>query len=165
LQAIDAEKAREYRECVIRWEECYQLINNCLISIDDWYAYYLTVLEGSDVGIAPVAYDGHDLKHLRTVFEVLKLAQEGAETERQNSLNRLYNKRDRTASKLAPLRVGRDAVRQRIGDDRWRNNPKPKMDYAMQMLDFRAELEALNVTITGIEALAFINNLILSATR
>ena len=80
------------------------------------------------------------------------------------ALESLIDRRDRLLSmskreetkllrKLQPQWESRDEAKQRMGSDRWKNNPRPKHDFSSMRTDLEAELRDVQEAILSLEEL------------
>jgi hypothetical protein len=149
-EAIGFEKSRDYAACAEKWEEAFGLFNDIILRIDLWYAKYISFEPSSD---NRQMEDSHDVNQLEKLFENLHLTRDDTERERNRASERLKGQIARITEKLNPLRNDRDRVKAKWGEERWNNNPAPKLTYAERIVALGKELEEIRNALQRIEAL------------
>ena len=129
--AVAAGKDRNWVQVPVLWQEAYDLINRTLENTSEWWAI---LLSASDQVPTPAdLQDGHSYALLVELLDSLHILQETTERERQAALRLLDKNLKKVQEKLSPLQEGRQNAMTAMGEDRWNNNPRPKMDYAERM--------------------------------
>lgn len=143
--------------CASSWCEAYSILNLTLRTMDPWLALLLDYEEnglGNVAGAtAPPLNDRHDPKQLHQLQDVITMVEQTIEEKRHNALG-LMDERMRVINhRLQPLRNDRDRVRHRIGDERWVNNPAPRMTYAEMIIALHNEKIQLQKAIADVSSL------------
>ncbi len=97
----------------------------------------------------------HDYDQLTDLFNTLRILVEHTDRFRRRAIHDLERERDSVDRRLSELRGDRDSVKVRFGEERWRNNPNPRMDYATQIIQLREQLNKINDCISELERLTF----------
>jgi hypothetical protein len=97
-------------------------------------------------GLEDVAYS----KELAQDADIVEIAIFSLTTERDRFLSQAKQQEAYLVRKLQPQWESRDQVKQRIGTDKWNNNPTPKNDHAALRKEKEAQLRDIR------EALAFL---------
>ncbi len=89
--------------------------------------------------------DAHDAAHLTKLRDALNIEQTTLgqlKTRAQDAVDRRAANVER---QLNPLESERDEVRAKIGEQRWKSNPAPKLTHAERIALLQAELQDLEV--------------------
>jgi hypothetical protein len=133
---LERKSDRDISEAVTKWELCYKLLNETFVSLDGWYAILIDA-EMREKNQRKNLREAHNYDQLNTLFENLNLTRDHIEREKDKVLNRFETQLEVVNRKLNPLLRDRDAIKSKIGEEKWKNNPNPKMDFVAR----RAELE------------------------
>lgn len=129
--AVAAGKNKDWVGVPVLWQQAYDLINRTLEDTSDWWAILLSASD--QVPVPEDLQDGHSHTLLVELLDSLRIVEESTERERQAALRLLDKNLKKVQEKLNPLQEGRRAAMTAMGEDRWNNNPRPKMDYAERM--------------------------------
>lgn len=136
--------------CAGQWIMAYDVLNHALQDMDPWAALLLDhELNGPEESFP----DGHDEEQLRLLLNVIRLVQQDTEKKRTEALEVMQSRLRDILRQLRPLRSDRDAVKARMGEDRWMNNPNPKMTYAEKIIQLHQEKILLESAIRDVEQL------------
>lgn len=174
IEANEHEEQRAWNEVATFWSEAYELLNRTVIHMDPWLAICINdEINGAEANVADesnkrgsrrrkrnvdknsvvVPVDGHDLKQLDNLLDNVHLVKEDTEREREFALERMQKELQHIVLKLQPLRQDRDVVKARVGENRWKNNPAPKMTYAERIIALAQEKKALEEAIDSVQML------------
>ncbi len=87
--------------------------------------------------------DEHSFPLLTELLESLLLVQEDTEQKRQAALREIEKQLQKVRNQLDPLKDSRQVALEKMGQEAWDHNPRPKMDYAERMRLLRLEQDAL----------------------
>lgn len=136
--------------CGGQWIMAYDVLNHALQDMDPWVALLLDhELNGPEESFP----DGHDEEQLRQLLNVIRLVQQDTEQKRAEALDIMQSRLRDILRQLRPLRSDRDMVKARMGEDRWVNNPNPKMTYAEKIIQLHQEKILLESAIRDVEQL------------
>jgi hypothetical protein len=93
------------------------------------------------------------MQQLADDAQVVMIALEHITRERTHFHGIVQRRMEYLQSILAPQWTARDQVKEKLGKERWENNPSPKMDYAQARIDNERELKALEEAIGRLEAI------------
>mmetsp|Transcript_888 Transcript_888/g.1903 ORF Transcript_888/g.1903 Transcript_888/m.1903 type:complete len:444 (+) Transcript_888:221-1552(+) len=85
--------------------------------------------------------------------DIVAVASESITDQRDKLLAAAEKEESRLMRKLRPQWESRDEVKQRLGEDRWKNNPHPKYDYAKQRQSLEEELKKIRIAMGSLEEL------------
>jgi hypothetical protein len=170
-QAILAQRNKNYRESSLCWSNSYhQLLSFLNSHIMYWAAgFYETIPENiytldhfnlneyySNPNNTTLIFDSHHIEQLYELLNGYEILLSDTERQKISSLQ-YYMKRVQTLnSKLYPLLKERDQVKEKIGNERWTNNPEPKLDYAERRRQWEEDLANINEAIRILEGLDFV---------
>lgn len=140
-KATAAGKDKDWVRVPVLWQEAYNLINRTLQDTNDWWA--ILVSASDMVPVPENLQDGHSRSLLVELLESLRIVEDSTERERQAALRLLDKNLKKVQEKLSPLQEGRQNAMTAMGEERWNNNPRPKMDYVERMRLLAVEEEQL----------------------
>jgi hypothetical protein len=160
----------EYRAHEKDWEACgklstlaYEQINHVLVQNDSWYAQALQAQEkqANQQSIPDVSIGGdtsHNLQQIQILLQRIEISRDHAHFIKSRILTEAEKRRQYLKNKLNPMWQSRDEVKDRIGLKRWKNNPNPKQDHAIQRVVMEEELHTLEETMEKLCQLTFVSH-------
>jgi hypothetical protein len=170
-QAILAQRNKNYRESSVCWSHSYhQLFTFMNSHVMYWAAgFYQTVSENistldefnlneyySNPNNTTLVFDTHHIEQLYELLNGYEILLADTERQKISSLHYYLQRVQFLNSKLYPARKERDEVKERIGNDRWTNNPDPKLDFAARRRKWEEDLANINEAIRILEGLDFV---------
>jgi ribonuclease HI len=147
------EKSRNWNMVAFYWALAYNILHRALQEIDDWRALKLDY-EANRSRNHPFACFGHDLNELNILHENMMLVEEDTERARNTAWVIMNDRRENIELELNILREQRNRARARIGNERWCNNPNPKMGSStLRMIELATETKLLQQTIHIVDSL------------
>jgi len=95
----------------------------------------------------------HQKNLLMEDADIVAVALESMTVRRDKLLALAKREESYLLRKLKPHYESRDEVRHRMGEQRWKNNPNPKRDYAKLRVEFEQELRAVRKAMEFLEQL------------
>ena len=129
--------------------ERYTMAANCLQmalnAADEEYARLFVNQENAALSHSVVQQESQSLRmqQLADDAEVVMIAIDFFGKEREHYSQTTERRRQYLYDKLTPQWSDRDEVKQKLGKERWKNNPNPKRDYAIQREENEKELRAI----------------------
>jgi hypothetical protein len=155
-EAEIAQRDKMYLNMQRLWEEAWNTLFDCQVSIDEWYAV-LCAFSSPDDGASygDVLPDRHDRAQLEELFAGLQLLVDDTERHKESTLKFLLKRRGFTLQKLYPMWNDRDKVKASIGEESWKNNPAPAQSYAERRRQWEEDLRVISAALASIQELDF----------
>lgn len=175
--AVHFQRDKDFPNSSLHWTHSYdQLLTFANSHVFIWASgFYQSVREDihelddfnineyfSEPGAASIIFDMHNIRQLYEFLNAYEILLVDTERHKATSLQYLHRRAQIVREKLFPMLQDRDSARQRMGDERWTNNPHPKLDYAEKRREWEEELRNIN---EGIELLEQLNFLALKTSR
>lgn len=145
--AVAAQKQKNYNDCTGSWCVAYEIMNDVLTSTDPWAAELIH--QGARI---------HNSVLVKEIVDGVSVLIEDTIREKDNAIGRLYQRQEFLHRKLNPQLEERNVVREKIGEEKWKNNLAPKMTYAERRKLTEQELRDVSMAITTIEPLVLIGD-------
>ncbi len=97
--------------------------------------------------------DAHDLVHLTRLRDALNIEQTTLGQMKTRAQDAVDRRTANVVRKLNPLESERDEVRTKVGEQKWKSNPAPKLTYAERIALLQAELQDLEVARSVLQSL------------
>lgn len=141
-----------------RWSEqaealrrAYVLVAKAMGDRIDWWD---ALAQHQEDPSGPLPY-GHVLESLLCLCDALNLEQTTLGEMKTRAQHAAENRLAFVERKLNPAQEERDGVRTSMGDDKWKNNPAPKMTYAERIAQLKEEQADLLAALALLESLSF----------
>jgi hypothetical protein len=176
-EAVRLERERDYAGSSLNWTESYdQLFAFANSHVFIWASgFYESIHEDilildhfsideyfSDPNAPTVIFDMHNIRQLFEFLNGYEILLMDTERHKNTSLQYLLDRAQFVREKLHPMLQSRDIAKEKMGVDRWKNNPNPKFDFAAARREWEEELRRIN---EGIELLERLNFLGLKTSR
>ena len=160
-EGVSSQKSKDYENCKSMWSLALNTLKLCEEDIAEWYA--MLYLRSNELDMDPFDITGspsglpdkHDRDQLVDLFKALHLLIEDTERQKEKTLAQLSRRMQYVAEKLNPMLRARDDVKSVLGDDKWKNNPEPKFDFAIRRKEWEEEMKALSSAVNFLRSLNF----------
>jgi hypothetical protein len=128
----------------------HQALHVADAQICKWWIFMDTAPAPSTSAKAKLTHEKDKLVQDATVVEV---AIQSMTQRREKLLELCHHEENWLLRMLQPQWEDRDQVKQRMGEDRWTNNPNPKRDYAKQRREYEARLRIVRRAMEALQDL------------
>lgn len=153
-EAIQAQKLRQYAQVASYWVLAYDTLNKCLVEneAETEELFSNNYYNGTDTDNSDLNRQCH-----RELLNVLNILSDDTKRGRDKAVHLLETELIKIERKLSPLLQDRDAVKTRMGEDRWTNNPEPKQTYAERRKQMEEDAKLLKIAILTLNQLTLYN--------
>lgn len=146
-----ARDCKDFKEGAAQLQLALHKIHQALKVADSRISKWWTFMESARISDATSRTREKDA--LVEDANVVEVAIQNMTQRREKMLGLCHQEQNWLLRKLEPQWESRDEVKQRIGEERWKNNPRPKMDYAAQRREFEQRLRVVRQAMEALEAL------------
>jgi hypothetical protein len=140
---------KDFREGATQLQMALAKIHQALTVADSRISKWWTYMENGQAANATARTREKDA--LVEDADIVEVAIQNMTERRAKLLNLCQQEQNWLIRELEPQWESRDEVKQRYGEDRWKNNPRPKQDYARLRIEYEQRLRAVQQAMEALQ--------------
>jgi hypothetical protein len=129
-----------------KYSHCLHKIHSALILADSEISRWMSYTRNSNLPDQSLNTN-RIIQLLMEDANIIEIAVQSMTTNRDHYMNAAKQVEAMLLQKLQPQWQSRDEVKRKIGNDRWKNNPHPKQNYALLRLDYERQLKDIRTAL------------------
>jgi len=161
FEAKELEKREEWRDMADTMKTAFDLLNDSFTRLDggydSWVALQLDANEGGRGGEQQMP-DGHNKRLLDEALAGMLLARDSIELDHVQCTRKLLRYLAEVDERLNPQLAQRDQAKEKMGEEAWRNNKRPKQNFAQARRELEIKRRELAEALRVLEDLRLYGN-------